>query len=106
LKGEKLVVEDFAKALKPDFKWGGDFVKTKENKKAWLEMFTGNKASVQFEAPMNIDTAKHTVTITEWPDGVDPVKVTTWAKGLPETDKAFPDDGQSFTITMKRGYNS
>lgn len=107
LKGEKLKVEDFAKSLKSDFKWGGEFVKTKENRKAWGEMFTGSKASVLFQAPMDIDTARHIVTINEWPDGVNPEKVMVWAKGLPETDKAYPSSGGSeFTITMKRGYNS
>jgi DNA gyrase subunit A len=107
LKGDKLKVEDFAKGLEPDYKWGGQFVKTKENRKAWLEMFTGTKASVLFEAPLEVDTAKHVVKIDEWPDGVNPEKVMVWAKGLPETDKAFPSKGGSeFTITMKKGYNS
>lgn len=107
LKGEKLKIEDFAKSLKPDFKWGGDFVKSKENKEAWLEMFTTSKASVLFEAPLDIDTARHIVTIREWPDGVNPEKVMVWAKGLPETDKAYPSgSGSEFTVTMKRGYNS
>jgi DNA gyrase subunit A len=106
LKGEKMTVESFAKSLDPDFKWGGQFVKTKENRKAWLEMFTGSKASVLFESPLDIDTAKHTVTIKEWPSGVNPEKIMVWAKGLPETDKAYPSKGgNEFTVTMKRGHN-
>jgi len=106
LKGEKLKVEDFAKTLQPEFKWGGQFVKTKENRKAWLEMFTGTKASVLFEAPLQVDTAKHNVVITEWPDGVKPGKILEWAKTLPETQLAFSAKGGRLTIQMRKGYNS
>jgi DNA gyrase subunit A len=107
LKGEKMKVEDFAKAMEPDFKWGGQFVRTKENRKAWMEMFTSSRASVLFESPLQIDTAKHIVKINEWPNGVDPEKVCLWARGLPETQQAFPSKGGTeFTFVMKKGYNS
>ena len=106
LKGEKLKAEDFIKTMKPDFKWGGDFVKTKENRAAWAEMFTGNKASVLFESPLEIDTARHTVKITEWPDKVDPEKVALWARTLPETLEAQPCGSSDFEFVMRKGYNS
>lgn len=106
LKGEKLKAEDFAKAMQPDFKWGGSFVKTKENRKAWMEMFTGTKASVLFEAPLSVDSARHTVRIAEWPDGVNPEKVTLWARSLPETLEAAPCGAGEFEFVMRKGYNS
>ena len=106
LEGEKLKVEDFAKALEPDFKWGGQFVRTKENRKAWLEMFSGPKASVLFEAPLQVDTAKHVVTINKWPSGVNPEKVCLWARTLPETQEAVACGAAEFSFIMKKGYNS
>lgn len=107
LKGEKLQPADFAKTMQPDFKWGGDFVRTKENRKAWLDMFETSKASVQFESPLQVDSLKREVFINEWPSGVDPEKVCLWARTLPETQKAVPSEGASgFRFEMKKGYNS
>lgn len=107
LKGEKLKPEDFAKSMEPEFKWGGEFVRTKENRKAWNEMFLGPKASVLFRAPLKIDSIKRSVSIDEWPNGLDPEKICLWARALPETDKAYPSKGTTeFTFIMKKGYNS
>jgi len=107
LKGEKLKALDFAKILKPTYKWGGEFVKTKENKAAWLDMFTTNKASVQFQSPLNVDTVKRTIIVNEWPNGLDVLKFIDWAKSLPEVQSADPTKGTTeFTITCKKGYNS
>jgi DNA gyrase/topoisomerase IV subunit A len=107
LKGEKLKVADFAKTLKPVYKWGGEFVNTKENKAAWLEMFTSNKASVQFQSPLMVDTAKRTIVINEWVNGLNVLKFIDWCKALPEVQSAHPTKGTTeFTITLKKGYNS
>jgi hypothetical protein len=107
LKGEKLKPEDFAKTMKPEFKWGGEFVKTKENRKAWFEMFTGSKASVLFEAPLDINPAAREVRIDQWPAGLDPEKIILWARTLPETQKAYPSKGSTeVTFLMGKGYNS
>lgn len=106
LAGEKLKPEDFAKIMKPEYKWGGSFVKSKENKAAWLEMFTSSKASIAFESPLEIDSAKHRVVIREWPSGVNPEKVALWARTLPETMEAAPCGAGDFEFIMRRGYNS
>jgi DNA gyrase/topoisomerase IV subunit A len=105
LKGEKLEPKEFAKAMKPEFKWGGDFVNTKENRQAWLQMFTGTKASVLFESPMSVDSVKREVIISEWPSGIDPEKVIMWARALPETQKADPQGASSVRFVMRKGYN-
>ena len=107
LQGEKLKAEDFAKALKPNHRWGGEFVKTKENRKAWLDMFTSSKASVQFQSPLVVDSLKKTIVVSEWPQGLDPEKFILWVRSLPETNEAAPTKGSAeFTIQMKKGYNS
>jgi DNA gyrase/topoisomerase IV subunit A len=107
LGGEKLKAEDFAKTLKPVQRWGGEFVKSRENKKAWLEMFTSNKASVQFQSPLIVDSVKKTVIVNEWPSGLDPEKFVEWARALPETNECYPSKGSAeFTIVMRKGYNS
>lgn len=107
LSGEKLNPEDFAKALKPANKWGGEFVKTKENKQAWLQMFLTSKASVQFQSPLVVDTLKKTIVINEWPSGLNPEKFLAWVRALEETQEAYPSKGShEITIVMKKAYNS
>lgn len=107
LDGEKLKPLDFAKLMKPDYRWGGTFVSTKENKKAWLQMFESSKASVLFESHLIVDQARREVTINEWPAGLNPEKFTEWVKSLPETLEASPTKGSAeITIVMGRGYNT
>lgn len=106
LTGEKLKAEDFAKSLKPTHRWGGEFVRSKENKKAWLQMFTTSRASVQFQSPLIVDESKRTVVINEWPDGLEPEKFILWVRSLPETNEAYPSKGSvEFTLVMKKGFN-
>lgn len=107
LSGEKLKAEDFAKTMKPVHRWGGEFVKSKENKRAWLEMFSSSKASVLFQSPLIVDAQKKTVVINEWPSGLDPEKFVMWVRSLPETNECYPSKGSAeFTIVMGKGYNS
>lgn len=107
LAGEKLQAADFAKAMKPEHRWGGEFVNTKENRTAWMQMFTSNKASVQYQSPLVVDELKKTIIISEWPSGLNPEKFVEWARSLPETQEVYTSKGSSeFTIVMKRGYNS
>lgn len=107
LQGEKLKPIDFAKIMKPEYKWGGEFVNTKVNREAWLQMFKTSKASVQFQAPLHLDQAKRQVMINEWPYGLDPEKFVAWAREQPEVLQVYPSKGTTeFTIVMKKGYNS
>lgn len=107
LGGEKLKVIDFAKTMKAAQKWGGTVVNTKENRLAWMSMFTGSKASVLFKANLIVDALKKTIVIGEWPDGLNPEKFTEFVRAQPETQEVYPSKGSAeFTIVMKRGYNS
>lgn len=107
LAGEKMKPVDFAKALKPDNKWGGEFVNTKENRLAWLQMFLTSKASVQFQSPLTVDSLKKTIIINEWPSGLNPLKFVDWVREMEETQEVYTSKGSSeFTIVMKRAYNS
>ncbi len=107
LQGEKLKAEDFAKTMKPTSKWGGEFVKTKANREAWMQMFKTHKASVQFQSPLVVDTLKKTIVIGEWPSGLDPVKFVEEVRSWDETQEVYTSKGSSqFTIVVKKGYNS
>lgn len=107
LAGTKLKPEDFAKMLKPVHRNGGNFVNSKNNRDAWLKMFTGTKASVLFEAPLKVDTVKKTLVIKDWPPGLDPTVFSEWLKTLDEVQEVYPSNGsQELTIVVKRAYNS
>lgn len=107
LAGEKMKPVDFAKTMKPISKWGGQFVNTKENRQAWLQMFLTSKASVQFQSLLEVDSLKKTIIINEWPSGLNPIKFVEWVRGLEETQEVYTSKGSSeFTIVMKKAYNS
>ena len=107
LSGEKLKPEDFARIMKPTYKYGGQFVNTKANKEAWLQMFTSHKASVQFQSPLKVDVAKRQIVINEWPAGVNPTNVSETLKTFDYIQEVYPSKGSSeITILIKKGYNT
>lgn len=72
LDGEALEAKDFAKILKYAHIWGGEVVNTKENRKAWLEMFTGSEAKVAFISNLSIFRDEKRITISDWAPGLSP----------------------------------
>lgn len=106
LKGEKLQPVDFAKALKYNYRWGGKLVNSKENKLAWIQMFTGSTASVQFEATIEVDRDHKAIEIDDWPQGLNPLKFIEKIRQMPECDQAYNNKGATgFRIEMKKSYN-
>ena len=106
LEGEKLKALDFAKILKPSFKYGGQMVKTKANSEAYKEMFTSPEASVLFESPLEVDEAKRTIIVSQWVDGMDPNKLIPKVRLMPECQYSELHSGTtSYIIQMKKGYN-
>ena len=104
--GKKLTAKDYAKILKPKQHWGGHLVKSEQNKKAWLDLMETGRAQVQFEPTLEIDEAKKTITISEWPAKLDPVKFIQKVKQIPEVQRAQNSKGSTtFTIETKKGYN-
>jgi topoisomerase-4 subunit A len=106
LKGEKLNSMDFAKTLKYANRYGGRLVNSKENKAAWLELFSGNSASIQFEARLDIDRDAKAIEIDDWPLGLNPVKFIEKVRTFQGVDQAFNHKGATgFRIEMNRSFN-
>jgi topoisomerase-4 subunit A len=106
LKGEKLQPIDYAKAMKYSHVWGGTVVRSKENNKAWLEMFKQSTASVQFEAEIKIDRDTKSIEIDDWPPGLNPIKFIEKVRAIPECDQAYNHKGATgFRIEMRKDHN-
>lgn len=107
LSKEKMTAEDFAKILKPALKWGGRLVKSKENRASWLSLFQGNESSVQYESELQVDEGKKSITISEWPPGLNPVKFIEKVRSLPDTTQAYNSEGTTtFTLVCDRRCNA
>lgn len=106
LQGEKLKAIDFAKTMKPSFIWGGQLVRSKVNRDAWMEMFTSSQASVQFESSLIVDSDKKSIVIDNWPPGLNPEKFLLKIRAMPECQEMQLSKGTlEYTILCKRAYN-
>ncbi len=107
LKGEKnLTAKDFADTLKIQTRWGGHLVKSKENRQAWMGMFEGDRASVQFESTLDVDRDHKAIAIDDWPPGINPIKFVEKVRGFDGVKKVYNDKGATgFRIEADRGIN-
>lgn len=106
LKGEKLTALDFAKTLKYANRYGGRLVRTAENKRAWMALFTQSTSSVQFEANLIVDRDNKAIEIDDWPQGLNPVKFINKIRAFPEVDQAYNHKGATgFRIEVNRNFN-
>lgn len=106
LKGEKLTVGDFAKEMKFQSRWGGHLVKSKENREAWMGMFKGNTASVQFESTLHVDRDHKAIEIDDWPPGLNPLKFIEKIRAMKECKHAYNHSGATgFRIEADKGIN-
>ena len=106
LKGDVLKPIDYARTLKFANVWGGHLVNSKENKAAWMALFTGSSSSVQFEADITLDRDNKAIEIDDWPPGLNPIKFIEKVRAFPETDQAFNHKGATgFRIEMRRDHN-
>jgi DNA gyrase subunit A len=106
LTGEQLEPRDYARTLKFASKWGGRLVNSKENKLAYLGMFKGSSANVQFEAELVIDRDNKAIEIDDWPPGLNPAKFIAKVRTLTGVDQAYNHRGDTgFRIEIERGYN-
>lgn len=105
-KGEKLQAEDFAKSLEFNHKWGGQMVRTTENKKQWMAMFKSSAAAVQFESELEVDRDGKRITISDWPPGTNLETFVKKVRAMAETQRCYNSKGSStYTIECKPGYN-
>lgn len=106
LSGEKLKVTDLAKLLKPKQYYGGRLVNSEANKAQWLQLMKTGQASVEFEAPLEVDEAKKQITVGEWPNGLNPEKFVQKVRAMPETQRCYNSKGSTtFVIECKKAYN-
>lgn len=106
LAGEKLTAEDFAATLKPELKWGGRLVKTKDNMEAWVDLFKGTSGAVQYTANLEVDEDRRQIVIREWPPGLTPEALVKKVRAIEGCEDVANTAGNTeYTITMKRGYN-
>ena len=106
LSGEKLKVTDLARLLKPKQYYGGRLVNSESNKAQWLQLMKTGQASVEFEAPLEVDEAKKQITVGEWPNGLNPEKFVQKVRDMPETQRCYNSKGSTtFVIECKKAYN-
>lgn len=106
LSGEKLKVTDLARLLKPKQYYGGRLVNSESNKAQWLQLMKTGQASVEFEAPLEVDEAKKQITVGEWPNGLNPEKFVQKVRAMPETQRCYNSKGSTtFVIECKKAYN-
>ena len=106
LSGEKLKASDLAKLLKPKQYYGGCLVNSVANKQQWLQLMQTGQASIEFESPLEVDEAKKQITISEWPNGLNPEKFVQKVRAFPETQRCYNSKGSTtFVIECKKAYN-
>lgn len=106
LSGKKLEPKDYARILKPKQHWGGHLVNSTANKKAWVELMATGKAVVQFESTLEVNEAKKTITISEWPSGLSVDKFVQKVRLFPECQRCYNSKGSTtFTVECKKTYN-
>lgn len=106
LSGEKLKITDLARLLKPKQYYGGRLVNSESNKAQWLQLMKTGQASVEFEAPLEVDEAKKQITVGEWPNGLNPEKFVQKVRAMPETQRCYNSKGSTtFVIECKKAYN-
>lgn len=103
LNGEELSEKDFAKELKPNQKFGGSFVNTKENRHAYLEMFKGSSASVQFQSDLKVDETKRQIIVDTWPSGLTPENLVSKLQGHELCGSIYNSKGTlEYTVIPKK----
>lgn len=103
---EKLNVRDFERTLKPSFPLGGRLVDSDANKANWAKLFRGSEARLEYEAVLQVDEDKRTITIDNWPGTLRPLKFIPRVQAMEECATAYNSKGTlTYTIEAKRGYN-
>jgi len=106
LKGEVLAPTDYARTLKFAHKWGGQLLKTPENKKGWMGLFTGSETQVKFESELQVELDRKKLIINDWPPGTNLQKFVEKVRAMPETLRCFNSKGSAtLTIECKPAYN-
>lgn len=101
--GEKMNHQMMAKILKPQLKWGGSFVETKENREQWLQLMKTGRAAIQFQSELRVDYQRKEIYINEWPGSLNPEKFIAKVKQMPQCVRAYNYKGAvSFKIEARK----
>ena len=74
LTGQKVSITDLAKILKPQQKYGGNFLETEENYQQWEQLVRTGRATITYYSNLAVDYKKKEIEINEWPAGLNPEK--------------------------------
>jgi DNA gyrase/topoisomerase IV subunit A len=109
LQGEKLEPLDYAKTLKYAHKYGGKIVKSQDNRKGWLQMFTQPQGRVQFESELEVDRDRKIIRISDWPPGMAGKTLLNFigkVRAFAETARCHNVKGtETYQIECKPAYN-
>lgn len=109
LKKEKLTTKDFASTLKFAHKYGGRLVSSKENKKAWLNLFSSVESNVKFESDLDVDEDRKRIIISDWAPGTSGSfieKFIAKVRAMPEVARCDNSKGSlEYTIDCRKDYN-
>lgn len=103
LTGQKVSIADLAKILKPQQKYGGNFLETDENYQQWEQLVRTGRATITYYSNLAVDYKKKEIEINEWPAGLNPEKFIQKVKQIQETNRAYNSRGATtFKIECKR----
>ena len=109
LAGEKMEPKDFAKALKLASGFHDMIIRSDENKKGWLQMFTSPKGKLRFESPLDVDRDRKSIKIVNWGPDVDGSFIEKFVdkiRSMPECQRCYNSKGTTtYTIECKGAYN-
>lgn len=104
LSGEKLTAKELAKIIKPNLKFGGIFVNTKENRIAWVKLFKNSESSIQFQSELKVDEKKKKIIVDTWPPGLVPDTLVNKIQVSPLCGSVYNSKGTlEYTILLKKG---
>lgn len=117
LSGENLDASDFARSLEFFYQYGGRATNTPLNKKAILALFEGNKGTVEWESPLEVNEAKKEITLWKFAPDISPVtmiegrvdkagkKVRPGVKDWEAVGRVTASKGLSYIIRARRDLN-
>jgi len=104
--GQKISSEDMARRLVPYHMYGGEVVKSKQNRDAlvaFMDSFTG---SIMWTSPLEVSEETKTVRINKFCPTVNPIKlVEDFLKPMREVSTVHSGSGVSYTIQCRRDIN-
>lgn len=95
-----------ARTLKLYHKWGGSPVKDKANKAELLKLMSEPAAKIRYEAALDVCEKTKTISIEDWPPGLNPLKFIEKIRTFKDCAAAYNHKGATgFQIEAVKGLN-